>query len=79
MLFECSCVALLTCVFALVVIYGNRLYWWRSWLICAAGGFAFVILLAAISTSNGFVSGFIMAGLVALLKWIGAGSFESEL
>jgi len=71
MLFECSCVALLTCVFALVAIYGNRLYWWRSWLMCAAGGFAFVILLAAITKSNGFAAGFTMAGFAALLWWIG--------
>ena len=71
MLFECSLVALITCVIALLSIGGNKIGLWQSWLMCAAGAFTFVILLSLATTLSPFASGFIMAGLTALLRWVG--------
>lgn len=71
MFFECSLVALIVCVIALLSIGGNKIGLWQSWLMCAAGAFTFVILLSVATTLSPFAAGFIMAGLAALLRWLG--------
>jgi len=71
MLFECLLVAFTTCMIAALSVIGNRLGLWDSWLGCAAGAFTHVILLNFATTLSPFAAGFIMAGLAALLRWLG--------
>jgi len=71
MLFECACVALIVCVITCVSVAGNKLCWWQSWLMCAAGSFTFVILLGIATTLPTVVAGVLMAGFSALLRWLG--------
>ena len=71
MLFECSLVALITCVIAALSVVGNRLGLWQSWFVCAAGAFTNVVLLNLAVTPSPFADGFLTAGFAALLWWIG--------
>ena len=71
LLTECASVALTVCMIALISVRGNRIGLWNSWLTCAAGGFTFVVVLNSVTPISGFASGFIMAGLTALLYWLG--------
>ena len=71
MIFECSLVALITCVIALLSVGGNKLCLWQSWLMCAAGGLTFTILLSMVTTLSPLAAGLIMALLATLLRWLG--------
>lgn len=71
MLFECSLVALITCVIGLASVVGNKIALWNNWFMCAAGAFTNVVLLNLVVTPTPFVDGFLMAGFAALLWWIG--------
>lgn len=59
-------------VVAVAIVYGNRLGWWKNWLMCATGAFSFSILLSLATTLSPFANGFIMAAITALLRWLGS-------
>ena len=52
-------------VVAVAIVYGNRLGWWKNWLMCATGAFSFSILLSLATTLSPFANGFIMAAITA--------------
>lgn len=71
MIYEPALIVMCALLCALLVIVVNRLGLWRNMLVCAVGGFVFVIMFTTASPLPTFAQGFLFAILTAALVWLG--------